>query len=437
MAKSTVNENDKWPIPDDWTEDDGYQLVAFCVPNSRGWRSIVRGQVSSLAYGRNWNKFSGTITDAQDIAREVYETMGFVCMDDLIVAIECVCEQVTKGVEKGQAEGTDVDVPPSNGSVTVGLGQQFENQTQYFNAKCNAANAIYDTVLGAAGWLDDNVDNVLLGVFGGLTTGLLVGLTAAGPLGWAVQLASSTIASLSGFILAYVLNFGDIFDALGEQHEDLVEALHNAGDTGMARDVFISILGDAATTTTAIEQDFVGALLTNSLLNTLFDMSDDIASYQSPDPVACGSILAQWTFDVDGDGFVFEDQSDSGYSATGEWSSPNEAWKIEVTGTGTTTSFRGRGAIAKSGLSIPVGIGNSIRVDTSETSDGVGFTTYIKIIYSDLTEQEQSFGGQAGATTNVMNIEKTATIETVEFAMSRSWSQSFVAFRYVEEITVY
>ena len=70
MVKKTREEN-KWTIPSDWNEEiDGYMCYVLCVPNSRQWRGIFAGQVSDLAYGRNWNKLTGNIKANQFIATE-------------------------------------------------------------------------------------------------------------------------------------------------------------------------------------------------------------------------------------------------------------------------------------------------------------------------------------------------------------------------------
>lgn len=70
-------------IPQDWEEErDGYCRVTFCVPNSFDWRATIRGMFIGLMVGHYWRADGDgpvRIVDAQQIAREIYESMCMLC----------------------------------------------------------------------------------------------------------------------------------------------------------------------------------------------------------------------------------------------------------------------------------------------------------------------------------------------------------------------
>lgn len=93
----------KLPIPDDWTEEtDGYTLALVCIPDSKYWRAIVRGQIQILSYGRLWDEGTGTIKDVQAIGREIYESFMTCKLDDLVTALDTL--NVTIQAQQEQLE---------------------------------------------------------------------------------------------------------------------------------------------------------------------------------------------------------------------------------------------------------------------------------------------------------------------------------------------
>lgn len=63
-------------IPDDWIEEDGYEILFLCVPKSRKWRGTITALLSLLEYGRTWDENTGNIKATQAIAREILATMA-------------------------------------------------------------------------------------------------------------------------------------------------------------------------------------------------------------------------------------------------------------------------------------------------------------------------------------------------------------------------
>jgi len=379
----------------------------------------------------------GDVENAIDLIRRDLNSMG---VEQLL---ECICEnirQLSEAAEAAEAraaaEGTVSDIPPSDGSISVGPGERFPTQEDYYNAKCNAANGIFDTILGAIDWLHDNVSEVLVGVFGAVTSALLFGLVLSGPVGWAMIVADVTIGALSAMLIGYVLNFDDIQDALGEQHTEIVTALYNAGTALQASQNFITELGNAATSTTATEKELVSLMLTNSLLNQLFDIGNSLVSYESPDPVVCGSVLQRWPFTASGEGWTFRDDSTGSYSAAGVWNSGTEAWRITLVGPGTGTGPEAAGRIFITGLSIAVGIGNSVQFDHGASSDGVVTGRNIKVVFSDASEQYYAAPATSTAGTAVLSIEASKTIAEIEIGLARNWQYAFNATRDINEVRV-
>lgn len=74
----------KLPIPDDWNPESGnWNLAIFCYPDSQKWRGIVRGAFYELTRGRKWDESTGTITEAQDVARQIMESLSMACNTEL------------------------------------------------------------------------------------------------------------------------------------------------------------------------------------------------------------------------------------------------------------------------------------------------------------------------------------------------------------------
>ena len=377
------------------------------------------------------------VNDAIDLVRRDLNSMG---MEELL---ECICENIRGLSEAAEAEAaraeagsTASDVPPSDGSISVGPGEKFETQEAYYNAKCNVSNGIFDTVLGAVDWLGVNNVDLLAGLFGGVTTGLVAGMVAAGPVGWATILAASTVAGLAAILIRYSLTFDDILDALGEQHSECVTALYNAGNAVQARENFLVELDGAATPTTPIEQELIGLMLSNNVLNQLFDIGDTVVSYDSPAPVVCGSVLQRWPFAASGESWAFRDDSTGSYSAAGVWNSDAEAWRITLVGPGTGTGPRAEGRIFITGLSIVVGIGNSVQFDHSASGDSVVTGRNIKVVFSDASEQYFDAPSTSGPGTAVMSIEKSETIAEIEIGLGRNWQYAFNTYRDINEVRV-
>lgn len=84
----------KLPIPTDWNEEDGYVAVLFCIPKSRDWQITARTVLSMLTFGRTWDETTGSIKDAQEMGREIFNSMQIcnleIYLERIAVALEAM-----------------------------------------------------------------------------------------------------------------------------------------------------------------------------------------------------------------------------------------------------------------------------------------------------------------------------------------------------------
>lgn len=421
MAKKSREQN-KWTIPSDWNEEtDGFQLVLMCIPNSRQWRGITVGQIEDFTYGRNWNKLTGTITEAQAVARDIFESMTMACLDDVLEVMQCICEQTTVLAEKTDDIAQAIEAALSDGTISTGPGEQFPDQASYFDAKCNVANGIFDTIRDLFQWLQDNGTNLLAGVFGGVTSGLLQGFGESGPVGWAIAKIDAAIVSIASFVLNANVGFQDVVDALDDTHQECVLALFNASNAFDARSNFIAAVEAGLPAITAADSQLVEMMLTSEMVNQLFSPRADLADYESPAPIDCGaSIIQIWTFPVDEESWTFRDDSTANASAAGSYNSFEEALQADQVvvagGPGRIT----RAVNVSPTVALIVTPGASVQWDYSAPSDSIVVFRDLTAIYTDATSETVNKSGHTTAGTLVLTLTQSKTIETIECLTGRS-----------------
>lgn len=361
---------------------------------------------------------SAEASDVEDAIDLIRRDLNSMAIDDLL---ECVCEAVRLLGEQGASGSQEIESTMSDGEVSVGEGQQFPDQEAYFDAKCNVANGIYDTVLGTVTWLKDNDIDLLAGVFGGVTSGLIVGLLGAGPLGWATVLVGSVLAGMAGFLIKYSLSFEDLEDALVDVHDESVLALYNASNSVTAEAEFLAAIESSSVPTTPIERGLVALMLTSDVLNQLFAPRSDVAVYASPSPVDCGGALLQvWTFLADVEGWTFRDDSVPPSTASGAYDAGDEALAVTMTAAGGGSRPKTEGTWFITGLAIVAPSASSLQIDFSETSDGVTGAGELRLIFSDATELFWSGEIGIGAGVKVLTMPEAKTVEEVEISFART-----------------
>lgn len=344
-------------------------------------------------------------------------------LENLRAAIEEFTEKSGSCCASGGSKVGAVPVsdPPEYG----GIDDQYPDAESYFDARCNACNGIYDTILEFVDWLDSNNVDLKAGIFGGLTTGITFALIGTGPAGWAIMASGVVVTSLAVWLIQEAFDFDALSTGFGSVHSDLVGALYNAQDVPTARANFLTVLAGATPTPSASELYLIELCLTEDVLNNIFNPRSDLGSYLSAAPIDCGGVTLQvWPFIATGEGWTFRDDSDGTYSASGVHVPARQAWEITIVGLGTGSGPKAMGTIFITGLSIAVDAGNSVQMDFGPLGDGVNASKHIKVIFSDLTELETSVPGSTSGTV-ILSMVATKTIAEIECWVQRNWSNAF------------
>ncbi len=361
-------------------------------------------------------------SEVEDAINLVRRDLNDMSVEELL---ECICASTSALVEQGALEGQAVPGVSSDGDVSVGEGEQFPTQSAYFDAKCSVSNGIFDTILGMVDWLDDNDVDLIAGLFGGVTTGLLVGVAISGPMGWAWLLTGALISGIGGYLIKLAINFSDLSSALSDTHDECVLGLFNASDADIAQDNFIAAVEGGSPTITSVESGLLGLLLVSDMVNQLFSPREDMATYVSPDPVDCGgAILEVWSFETGFDSWTFADESDPSCSATRSYDSPEEAIENELI----VASLPNVSALAANTspvISYALTPGGSIQVDHSAPSDSPNnHGLNITAVYSDASEEETGFLVFNSPGTKLLTLTQSKTIVSIEVRVGRSTSGS-------------
>lgn len=319
--------------------------------------------------------------------------------------------------EAGQSvTGQEIDDPPSDGIVEVGEGQQFETQEDYLDAKCNAANGIFDTTREMLDWLDVNSVDINAGLFGGWTTAIVLGLLVSGPVGWAVTLSGVLVSSLAAFAVAKALDFESAVDAMDDVHDELVLSLFNASDSETALTSFMATLATASGPPGTVMQQFIKFLIGDKVLNQLFNPRSDVATYTSPSPVDCGgAILQTWDFDSDFESWTFVDDSEVNGLAVRSYNATAESIATQLT----STSARSTGTHTSPALAIAVVAGASVQFDYSQSSDGLNWGKSIIATYSDMSEFQITRTNDKGPSTLILTLPSAGTLASIDIITTR------------------
>ena len=74
----------QYPIPDDFDMENGeFTFAIFCYPDSPKWRQLVAGHITSLAMGRMWDRNTGIIKEAQQLAEQIGASLEMTCGEDI------------------------------------------------------------------------------------------------------------------------------------------------------------------------------------------------------------------------------------------------------------------------------------------------------------------------------------------------------------------
>jgi len=302
----------QWAIPGDWTEDDGSQAVVFCIPNSLEWKATVTGMVTQLLHGRSWDGSTGSITDAQQIGREVFETMAFLCLEDL-QAIVVAINQLTATIDGQGASGGGCGCAPP-GKDTTGIPPEGEEgeppPTGYVDFttpgddKCVQAHILLDDIQTfLQSCIDAGVQQITWATIGTMEAALVIVLAniTGGPLVWALTILSA-IGALVWALLTFEFDLQRILDITTDKYDDLICAIYTAPDNTTAWDNMQAIY--SAEGAEVGDLLFLEAAQITHMLFTLYFLPDDAEgqamqeAIDTHDPVTCDCPGNIWIYTI-------------------------------------------------------------------------------------------------------------------------------------------
>ena len=176
------------------------------------------------------------------------------------------CDCVPNGPHPPQPPTIEGDPPPAGFT---------EYDPAEVDRKCKIANMVIDDLLEMITLLIvNNVEEAAalgLAVMSSLFT-LIVGLMAAGPLGWGLA-GLGTMATIIGFFLISTVDLDDLKALIETERTELVCALYNAPNNTSAFDTFRAALADAGAS--AAQLGLIDALNMINGLTALFFKPDD------------------------------------------------------------------------------------------------------------------------------------------------------------------
>lgn len=397
------------PIPNDWDESDGYSLVTFCIPNSRQWRSVVIPQIEDFSYGRFWSRESGTITQAQTVGREIFNSMSICQLDQLILAVQQIAAAVsapksicgcTNGPGVVQVDGEPFfgsEEPMSDPESFGGPGDEFPTQAAFLAHKCVIANGIVDAIISTLNAFSALSLAQLLAGVGILAVSLIAGLVFAPPLALLIALAATAFA----FGL-----FAGIATELDNRREELVCALYASPVATDAYNNLKQVLLDvlASLEISGVQLDYIVDIVLNiapiDTMNKLYTSLGLPANWVNPiDCSVCGCTII-WTFDNGAQSWVFTDTSPPAQgTTTGMWVSDGLQMNISIPNP--NNSATGEFRLDTTSLGLTVTIGDTITVFQDEspivTASGIGG------VVAGVPQATQNVSSAASSFTHVFN----------------------------------
>lgn len=291
-------------IPDDWTEDDGYTIAMFCVPNSVKWRTAVFSAINLLSFGRTWDAETGNIKNAQEIAEGILVSYMANCNDfftQMTAALQTLAQVQLTIAQSGncgcESVGTGLEPTGDEGIPATGPGEPWPDNEEYFDYRCKAAGEIVRRILQSIHILQDYISS---GYFNAavtlVTTAVTSALTAAGlgpllsQLGW--------IATVVGALITdNLIDLDEADTVVTANFDDLKCALYEGYTAEDSKANFSEVLDGTALNSAT--KAFLLLFLTNGVLNWLWNYEEQIAVLPTVyDCSDCGEPLApcDWMF---------------------------------------------------------------------------------------------------------------------------------------------
>lgn len=136
-----------YAIPDDWSEEqDGFISVLFCIPNSPRWRGLITAHIDALSYGRIWKRNTGTITEAQEIGREIFRSLYMGCIEELVKTNKALIAALT-GEQADLTTPLPDQVDYSENGLRPTLIQMLEVDRLIYG-DMNVAEVLFEALIG-------------------------------------------------------------------------------------------------------------------------------------------------------------------------------------------------------------------------------------------------------------------------------------------------
>jgi len=284
--------------------------MILCVPDSQLWRSVYKGAISELMHGRIWDRTTGTITEAQAIAREVYFDMSTCNLEAVFFSMNEINERIAAALEMIASKpaccpdtiGQEMPEEPLPGYPPIGPGEDFSDVPAYKSYKCQAATYLMQRMEGAFdGMVADGVQSKLaLGV--AIVTGSLAYILPSQGLAKLISGLGTLSALVSALITGEDLSVSDMADAISGNQTDFICALYCGvnveNSISMALDVLSGLgLSDA-------EYEFVSLFFQPNLVNWLYSFQPTINEsgiFYDCSGCGCDDVPCGYLFGVDGE----------------------------------------------------------------------------------------------------------------------------------------
>lgn len=319
----------KFPIPQDWNGTDWCRW-SICWPQSEQWEGFLRGLISLPMRGWTWDEKSGTITDVQQVGREIFsqniplngvimacnDTELADALNNIALAISTSNSQSIQANCCGSAEntisnsiqnfvnqpigGNDIPVYGSEPSVALDSGDipiGYESLAEYDADKCRKANSLINAVIAS------------LRALGAITTFNFTGLTVIVlmAISGVLVVAPPLIPILVGGIIVLAVSIHVLDDAADEieaNKEEWVCALYEGDNTegiiGNLADLIDTLVGVIGVTgpvggavklviLVLLNGDNINKLLTNAPMLGITEIDCNVCNWWS---CHFGTILA-------------------------------------------------------------------------------------------------------------------------------------------------
>lgn len=309
----------KNPIPADWDEV-SWCSFTVCWPESQLWRGLLMGLITSPMRGRFWDEKTGTITDAQDVGREIMDLnprleencMSCTQAEELTAALIAAIAASSGGSAScatGAGCAGATEPPPSQ--VDPGLpGEQvgdppdnFDTWQDYEDYKCAVATYIVEGLQVDLAWAET------INLVGLTVTGLAAALLTPVPFDDVAAILAFFIAlSAQGVFLTAIQAAQS---AVADDFEDLVCALYHSANAADAKSKWAiavdnAIDGETGAFWAGILKAMLKSWVTYAPINDLFEENIPLRNtLPAGDCSGCGNCPQDWNYgsgDIDNGG---------------------------------------------------------------------------------------------------------------------------------------